>query len=286
LGKNYATYWNEIMHGTSGLDATAATGVFGLKGMFGSLSLIGKVAPNPISTALGTLGPLSGAAVDLWNRATYNAGTALAKSGFWESFGSWKGPRDPLPPFNDPGYIQSGLDAVKSSMAQGSQSAATKVAGKTSLPSNTVGKAVDAARHANLFNTVQGTVGKLATQAISMAAPFIGSFAADAFGRVLPKSTPPILREAAKFAVNMAVTSIVQAAAPYMGAVVGTAVAVTTAVAAGAAKVAVAVVVAIFGVPKQLTFLLAVICIAAPVQYWRHRRQRRLRDPAFMEATP
>jgi len=158
---------------------------------------------------------------------------------------------------------------------------------QTSLPSKSVparalpAKTVQAVRHADLLNTVQGAVGKLATSAISIAAPFLGSFAADAFGRVLPKSMPPVLREAAKLAVSMAVTKAVAVAAPFVGAAVGAVAAVAV---ASVVKV-IAIVVAIFAVPKPLIFLLAFLCVAALFQYWRCRRHRRLRDPALMEAT-
>ncbi len=140
-------------------------------------------------------------------------------------------------------------------------------------------RAPSAGIYAMTRNAVQGAVGKLASGAISLAAPFVGSFAADAFGRILPKSTPPVVREAVKFAVSAAVTSVVQAAAPYIGAAVGAvagvAVAATSAVAAGAAKVIVAIVIAI-GIPKRLILLLMMLIAAAGIQYCRHLRWRRL----------
>lgn len=129
-----------------------------------------------------------------------------------------------------------------------------------------------AAGYANARNVSQSAIGKLATGAISLAAPFVGAFAADAFGRILPTSTPLVLREAAKLAVFTVTTAAVQAAAPYIGGAIG--------VAAGAAvsvgKAIVAVVIGI-GVPKKVIFLFVFIVTTAAFQYARCRHRGRLR---------
>lgn len=128
-------------------------------------------------------------------------------------------------------------------------------------------KTVQAASYATAQNAIQSTIGKLASGAISLAAPFIGSFAADAFGRVLPKSTPPVVREAAKMAVVAVTTAVVKAAAPVAGAVVGA----VAGAAVGVGKAIIVGVILFFGVPKGLYFLLAFVVFGGGFEYWRHR---------------
>lgn len=155
-------------------------------------------------------------------------------------------------------------------------------AGAIRLRGDLVAGAERAARYGNIANAIQGTVSKFASGAISLAAPFIGSFAADAFGRVLPKSTPPVIKEAVKFGVSLAVTTVVKAAAPTLGAAVGTVVAGTVVAAAAAGKAAVIGIAIAIGVPKKVTFILLFSFAAAGLQYYCYRRRRPWR-PARIE---
>jgi RHS repeat-associated protein len=123
-----------------------------------------------------------------------------------------------------------------------------KNAGLSRLASKSPG----AAKYAGLLNDGQATIAKLPTLPINFAADYIGGIVAEAFGRILPKHTPPIIREA----LTLAVRSVVNAAA--------------TALISTVAKI----IFAIFGVPKGLALAILFIVGVGMAQHWRQMRFR------------
>jgi hypothetical protein len=88
--------------------------------------------------------------------------------------------------------------------------------------------------------------------------------AADAFGRVLPRNTPPVLRTSAQATVGAATAFLMAGGGPQ-----------------GVIAAAVVAVIQVFAVPKPLIYLLVFMLSGVAFQYYRHRcwlRRQRLRS--------
>jgi hypothetical protein len=152
--------------------------------------------------------------------------------------------------FNLGSYAKENLQSVGTSLLGANNTLQT--ASQTALQSKTVG----AVQYATAQNSVQSVVPKLASAAINIvSAASTGNFVADVVGNILPSNTPQGVKTAAK-ATSGAVTAFVAAGGGVQGVVAA----------------AVVAVVQVFGMPKQLLFLMIAIIAFAALHYYRQRR--------------